>query len=219
MEPFKVSPHLATLLNSYPEAKLLVEAATHGGEHSKAAIARLWFSEGIPFAFRNTPALYDVVRAWLGTRLDVDPKEINLTGSARIGQSMAPHKVGKTFGEHSDLDLFVISHSLFDRIKNDFNNWSYQFEAGLVKPKNDNEKKYWIDNNKRGQGLIQRGFIDSNIVPNYDTYPTVQNISNSMWLLKGKLDLTKDAPVIKSASIRCYKDWGSYVRQMIISLS
>mgnify|MGYP003624806395 CR=1 FL=1 len=219
MEPFKVSPHLATLLDSYPDARLLVDAATNGGQHSKAAIARLWLSEGIPFAFKNAPALYESVRAWLGVRLDVDPKEIHLTGSGRIGQSLAPKKIGTSFGSHSDLDLFVVSQALFDRIKTDFNNWSYQFEGGLVQPSNETERKYWVDNNQRGPGLIQRGFLDLHIVPNREAYPAIKNISQTMWLLKGKLDITEGAPSIKSASVRCYKDWASYVRQMVISLS
>lgn len=218
MEPFKVSPHLATLLNSYPDVKLIVGAAQNGGELSKAAIARLWLSEGIPFAFKNTPALYEVVRVWLGTRLDVDPKEIHLSGSARIGQSLAPHKLGTNFGNHSDLDLFVVSQGLFDRARADFNKWSYAFESGLVQPRNETEKKYWLDNTKRGDSNIQRGFLDSSIVPNLEEYPTIKDIAQSMWLLKEKLDITKDSPHIKSASVRCYKDWGSYVRQVVISL-
>jgi hypothetical protein len=219
MEPFKISPHLAMLLDSYPDARILVDAATNGGQHGKAAIARLWLSEGIPFAFKSAPALYESVRAWLGGRLDVDPKEIHLTGSARIGQSLAPMKIGTSFGSHSDLDLFVVSQTLFDRIKTDFNNWSYHFEGGLVQPSNDTEKKYWVDNSQRGAGLIQRGFLDSHIVPNREEYPTIKNIAQTMWLLKSKLDITEGAPSIKSASVRCYKDWGSYVRQMVISLS
>ncbi len=218
MEPFKVSPHLSTLLDSYPDVKLIIDAAKNGGNPSKEAIARLWLSEGIPFAFKKSPALYEVVRVWLGTRLNVDPKEIHLSGSARIGQSLAPAKLGTVFGIHSDLDLFVVSESLFDNVRDDFNKWSYDFEAGSVQPTNDTEKKYWVANNTRGQKNLQRGFLDSSIVPNRDAYSTIKKIAQSMWLLKEKLDVTEDAPSIKSASIRCYKNWESYVRQVVLSL-
>ena len=218
MEAFKVSAHLSALLDSYPDARSLADAAANGGQHAKLAIARLWLSEGIPFAFKLRPALYEAVRAWLGTRLDVDPKEISVTGSARIGQSLAPQKIGKSFGEHSDLDLFVVSQDLFDRMKSEFNNWSYHFEGGQVRPSNEREQRFWVDNNQRGPNLIQRGFLDSHIVPNRKEYPTIKNIAQTMWLLKNKLDVTEGAPIIKSASIRCYKDWGSFVRQIVISL-
>ncbi|MGM0564224.1 MAG: hypothetical protein ACQES2_07835 [Pseudomonadota bacterium] len=218
MEAFKVPAHLSALLGSYPDARSLVDAAANGGQHARRAIARLWLSEGIPYAFKVRPALYESVRGWLGTRLDIDPKEISVTGSARIGQSLAPQKIGKSFGKHSDLDLFVISQDLFDRMKADFNTWSYNFESGLVQPANERERKFWVDNNQRGPNLIQRGFLDLHIVPNHSEYPTIKNIAQTMWLLKSKLDVTEGAPVIKSASIRCYKDWGSFVRQIIIGL-
>ncbi|MFS6701099.1 hypothetical protein, partial [Staphylococcus aureus] len=80
-------------MDSYPDVQLIIDAAKNGGNPSKEAIARLWLSEGIPFAFKKSPALYEVVRVWLGTRLNVDPKEIHLSGSARIGQSLAPAKL------------------------------------------------------------------------------------------------------------------------------
>ena len=104
-------------------------------------------------------------------------------------------------------------------MKVDFNRWSYEFEGGLVQPSNDREKGFWVINNQRGPKLIHRGFLDSKIVPNREAYPTIKNISQTMWLLKGKLDITDNAPRVKSASVRCYQDWGSYVRQMVISLS
>lgn len=219
MEPFNVSVHLSALVDSYPSADLLIKAAINGGEQSKIAIARLWLSEGIPYAFKQNPALYESVRSWLGTRLDVDPKEISLTGSGRIGQSLAPGKLGANFCTESDLDLFIVSGCLFERMKTDFNHWSYHFEAGLVSPKNSRERRFWKDNNNRGPKLIHKGFLDSILVPNYESYSTIKNISQTTWLLKEKLDVTTNAPRVKSVSVRCYRDWGAYVRQMMISLS
>ncbi len=219
MEAFKVSTHLAALLDTYPDALSIVQAASHGGEISKIALARLWLSEGIPYAFKDRPALYESVRSWLGSRLDVFPKEINLTGSARIGQSLAPKKLGAAFGEHSDLDIFIVSVNLFDRMKADFNKWSYDFEAGLIKPNNDREHRFWSDNNHRGPKLIQRGFIDDKIVPNRPEYSVIKNLAQTMWLLKSKLEVTENAPKVKSASVRCYRDWASYVCQIVISFS
>lgn len=218
MEAFNVPAHLSAFLDSYPDARSVVAAAANGGRSARLAIARLWLSEGIPYAFKTRPALYEAVRAWLGARLAVDPKEISVTGSARLGQSLAPQKIGRIFGEHSDLDLFVISKDLFDRMKSEFNDWSYHFEGGVVRPSNERERNFWVDNKLRGPNLIQRGFLDSHIVPNRKEYPTIKNIAQTMWLLKSKLDITEDAPIIKSASIRCYKDWESFVRQIVISL-
>jgi hypothetical protein len=219
MEAFRVSAPLADMLETYPSAEQLIKAATDGGEASKIAIARLWLSEGIPFAFRTCPGVYESARTWLSVRLNVDPKEINITGSARIGQSLAPQKNGAIFGRHSDLDLFIVSSDLFERIRNDFNAWSYHFESGQIVPSNDRERGFWVDNNQRGPKIIQRGFMDSKIVPNRDEYPTIKNIAQTMWLIKKKLDVTEAAPEIKNASVRCYRSWNDYVRQTVLSLT
>lgn len=219
MEPFKVPSEIANITGSYPNASEIIDAAKKGGDQSRMAIARLWLSEGIPYAFREQPALYESVRGWLSTRLDIDAKDVHLIGSARIGQSLAPNKIGKEFGQHSDLDIFVISSSLFQRIKNDFNSWSYDFESGKITPSNTREEFFWRENIQRGPKNISRGFIDSKIIPNHNEFRTTQVIANSMWLLKEKLDITNGAPSVKEASIRCYCDWGSFVRQVTLSLT
>lgn len=219
MEAFRVSRPLQDIVDAYPEARLVKDAVRNGGEAAKIAVARLWLSEGIPFAFKNCPGLYESIRTWLGGRLSVDPKEIHITGSARLGQSLSPNKLGKVFGAHSDLDIFIVSPSLFENMKRDFNAWSYDFESGKIAPSNPRERRFWEDNNQRGPKLMQRGFLDSKLAPNHESYPLVKNIAQSMWLLKEKLDVTSGAPTIKTASVRSYRSWNDYVRQTVLSLA
>lgn len=218
MEPFKVHHALAKIADTYPSAQSLIDVIKFGDELSNMAIARLWLSEGIPYAFREKPGLYESIRSWLAARLIVDPKEIHLTGSGRIGQSIAPHKVGRVFNEKSDLDFFVVSEDLFLRITEDFNRWSYDFEIGKVSPKNSKEKDLWVHNIERIPKNSLKGFIDSFLIPNFDNYQTVKNIAQSMWLLKEKIVLTEHAPKVHSASIRCYRNWKSYTQQVTLNL-
>lgn len=214
MEPFKVSNHLKDIISQYPEAQLIHDVAKQGGEPVRQAIARLWLSEGIPFAFKNCPGVYESIRSWVGLRLNIDPKEFNVTGSARLGQSLAPSKIGKPFGDGSDLDIFIISSELFEHLRKDFNAWSFDFESGAISASNKTENGYWINNLERGPRNIARGFIDSNIIPNYDKYQYAKNISQTMFLLNKKLDITLGAPKFSYASVRCYKSWSSYVQQI-----
>lgn len=214
MEPFKVSNDLREVVSAYPDAKLILEAAKNGGESARQAIARQWLSEGIPFAFKKCPAIYESIRSWVGSRLNIDPKELNVTGSARLGQSLAPHKIGKPFEDGSDLDIFIISSELFEHLKSDFNQWSYDFESCVITASNERERGFWIENIHRGPKNIARGFIDSNIVPNHDKYRYVKNVAQTMYLLKEKLDATSEAPKFCHASVRCYKSWASYVQQI-----
>ncbi|SJL84014.1 hypothetical protein [Vibrio palustris] len=214
MEPFKISNELRDVVSPYPEAKLILDAAKRGGELAKHAIARQWLSEGIPYAFRYCPGIYEALRLWIGTRLSVEPKEINLTGSARLGQSLSPKKMGNPFNEGSDLDIFIVSSGLFERITSEFNEWSFEYESELIQASNDRENTFWRNNLQRCPKNINRGFIDCNVIPNREKYTLTRNISQTMYLLKQKLDITDNAPKISHASIRCYKSWDSYVRQV-----
>ena len=219
MEAFKIPEPLINISDIYPRAETILEAAKTGGWIATTAIARLWLSEGIPFAFKSHPGLYEVVRTWLSGRLDVDAKEISIYGSSRIGESLAPYKLGAAFNENSDLDFFIVSTELFDRVREDFNKWSYDFESSVVQPSNDREKGFWKDNITRGPKILQKGFIDPKMVPNLPNYPTVINIAQTMWLLTEKLNVTNRAPKIGRSSLRCYKTWKDFVTQVSINLT
>lgn len=218
MERFSVPNELKKITCTYPDANLLSLVAKSGGLQARQAIARQWLSEGIPFAFKDCPGLFESIRAWIGTRLSTDPKTIGITGSAKIGQSMNPSKIGKPFNHGSDLDLFVISETLYEKIVFEFNSWAYDFESGIVSSSNKREEGFWRSNIQRGPKNISKGFIDSKLVPNHEKYVQVRNISQTMWLLIEKLKITNDAPKISDASIRCYKSWENYVQQVSLNL-
>lgn len=219
MEPFKISNQLKEIVDNYPDAKLVSKVAKNGGEVTRIAIARQWLSEGIPFAFKDYPGMYESVRTWLAVKLGVNAKEISITGSARLGQSLSPSKLGTPFNDGSDLDLLIISNRLFDQLCSDYNKWCCDFDNDSISPKNDRERIFWKNNYHRGVKNITRGFIDSNLVPNYGQYARIQNISQTMWLLKRKFDCTPNCPKISRASVRCYKSWDSYVQQVSLNLT
>ena len=219
MEPFKIPSSLKSLTKPYPCPKVLLDAAHSGGEPARIALARLWLSEGIPHAFRCCPVIYESVRSWLSTRLGVHAKEISLVGSARLGKSLAPKKLGNPFKDNkSDLDIFIVSNHLFEAVREDFRRWSFDFERGQCNPRNKTEKRFWLDNHARGQKLILRGFIDTKMIPNFLEYPTIQKINQEMWLLVEKLKITSNAPKPKHASVRCYSSWNSFVQQVSLNL-
>jgi hypothetical protein len=218
MEPFKISNHLRNVVGTYPQAELIINAGKEGGEAARHAIARLWLSEGIPYAFKDCPSVYESVRYWVATRLSVDPKEVNITGSARLGQSLAPKKIGKVFGNGSDLDIFIISGELFEKLKHEFNDWSSDFESNKLNPSNDRERKFWESNLHRVPKNLGRGFIDTKLIPNHEKYQNTRSIAQTMFLLKEKLSVTPQAPKISEASVRCYKSWSSYVQQVSLGL-
>ena len=219
MKPFSIPDPLRNFTAAYPDPSHVLDVAGRGGKQARIALARLWLSEGIPHAFRECPAVYESVRSWLSERLDVDAKEIGIAGSARLGASLAPKKLGKPFSDSSDLDLFTVSKSLFEKLREEFCQWSRAFENGDVTARSAKEEGYWQDNHERGSGLIARGFLDQIMIPNLEQYPVTRNISNRMWQLVEKLKSTPSAPRPKTACVRCYRSWDSFVRQITLNLS
>ena len=178
-------------------------------------------TEGIPFAFKDAPGLYEVMRDWISTKLknkglNINVKEISLTGSGRIGQSLAPKKLGQTFTEQVyDLDIFVISGLMFEEVKNEFNTWRDDYKTCKEVPSKE-EKPFWDENLIICGKNIDKWFIDLNKIPN--RYKYTKSVNNIMWQLKEKLSKTDGAPKIKKSTIRCYRTWDDCINQISRSL-
>ncbi len=218
MKPFKIIEPMADLQNPFPGALTLLHVAHIGGKEARIALAQLWITEGIPFAFADCPVLYDSVRSWLGARLNVHAKEISITGSGRIGESLDPRKIGKPFDDNSDLDLFVVSGKLFNLFRDEFNRWAEDYERGSVWPRNEREVGYWKEHRVRGPKVIRRGFIDAKMIPSWNRYEMSQKTANYMWQLVEKLKFTNKGPKPSRASVRLYADWDSLVKSISYNL-
>lgn len=218
MRPFLLEESMLPLTAPYPEPLLFMKVTKMAGHRDRHAIARLWLSEGIPFAFRECPALYEAVRGWFAHQVDVHPKEVTLIGSARIGFSLAPDSLGRAFGDRSDLDLTVISEPLFNRVRSAFEAWAHDYGHGTVNPRNDQERSYWNSNLEFGRRNIPKGFMDPNKIPLWDRYPIAQRVLHSCWLLREKLLRTEGGPAVREASVRVYRDWYAFIRQLTLNL-
>jgi hypothetical protein len=148
----------------------------------------------------------------------VDPKEISIVGSARIGQSLSPNNQGQPFGDGSDLDFMAVSEALFKEFVCDFNQWTYDYERHAILPRNDRECRFWDDHIERGPLIIGRGFIDVKMVPSHKSYATAIKIAQTMYLVTEKLKITPASPRVVHASLRVYKNWEAFVRQAEKSL-
>ena len=217
MKPFLVSEANEQLRARYPSAESFALAAKALRNKDKAALLRLIVTEGIPAAFQNYPLLYDSLRDFLARRLEVHPKEITLIGSARLGYSLAPAPTfGRPMHSSSDLDLSVVSQKLFAQMSAIFETWQEDVNAGRKRPKNDKEKEYWPENLLRLPCNIRRGFIDPYKIPNI--YPLPSSVSHALWLVREKLVVTPSAPQVKRVSLRVYRDWEAFIRQLFLNL-
>ena len=69
---------------------------------------------GMPFYSSHRPNLHREMLSAISTGLKVRSRDICVIGSARIGYSLSPPKFGTPFRDASDIDVCVVSDSLFD---------------------------------------------------------------------------------------------------------
>ncbi len=217
MKPFIVPDSCVDLKSTRLSAHALLTAAL-GGKEARITLAQLWITEGIPFAFRECPAVYESIRIWLGHELRVHAKQIGLTGSGRIGESINPQKFGQPFDKKSDLDFYIVSGDLFGVYRYEFLMWRDDYISDKITPRNNRERDYWKDNERNVPHNIKRGFIDVNKIPARAPYHTVQKTQNLMYQLITKLSDTTHSPSPNRASIRCYENWTSLIDQISINL-
>jgi len=163
--------------------------------------------------------VFEIMRAWLASRVGVNPKNVTIVGSGRIGYSLAPPPdYGRPFGAQSDLDIAIISEAHFAELAATFNEWRADFAADTVRPRNPLERVYWEDNVRLLPGNIARGFLDARKLPYFVRYPAAQRLGEITFELKSKLSATVLGPGARNLSIRVFRDWDAFVRQRVLSL-
>jgi len=219
VKPFLISEGAKTLAGEYLTAETLKTTLHSLRYDEKVGLLRLWVSEGIPFAFRKMPLLYESIRHWLGLRLAIHPKLITVIGSARLGYSLEPlPKFGRPLSPTSDLDLSIVTDTVFGRLRQDFDRWKGDMKVGTVRPRNKTEERFWPVNLEMLPKNIFRGFVDPYKIPTLPAYGSVQHVRQTEWLLGKKMGITPEAPPLTRVSIRVYRDWQSFLNQLDRSL-
>jgi hypothetical protein len=168
----------------------------------------LWLTEGIPFAFKDKPYLYQLIRSKLAEGLEIHAKDISLVGSARTGFSFHKFDENKNLKDFSttagsDLDLFIVSKDYFDKIVDEIKDWL-----------NNKEQKV--------QTIIRQknfGFLDTWHIPN--THIVTKKINScattlNSWLHENNYPVINQKP--KWAGVRIYKDWQAVTKQNSLNL-
>jgi hypothetical protein len=219
VKPFPLTDSAGQLAEVYPPPGLVGEALKSFTWHEKFGFMRLWLAEGIPFAFRGLPMIYEAVRDCVARRLGVPARAITLIGSGRIGYSMSPlPEFGRPFGKHSDLDLSIVEHGLFSKLEKDYRTWKADLDAGTAKPRNTNEERFWPENARILPRNLAMGFVDPYKIPAYFKYGTAQLIVQTQWHVLSRMRVTSGAPDVRAVSIRVYRDWNAFTNQMEINL-
>lgn len=219
MQPFSISERGKSLVGPFPEPGTVRVALPCLSYGEMEGFLRQWVSEGVPFAFRDIPMLYEVTRGWIGSELGVHAKQITIIGSGRLGYSLCGlPKFGKLFSMTSDFDWSVIATDLFEKFCADFFSWREEFDRELVLPRNERERKFWTSNRIEAVRSIRRGFLDDWRVPRRRQYATCGRIADTIWRLDWKMKRTASAPSVSHHSFRIFKDWNAMLAHMMTNL-
>ena len=203
----------------YPLPNDLLAVLKRATTSELCSFVQLWWSEGIPYVFRNCPALYESIRGWLGATIGVHPKLITLIGSSRLGYSLAPApRYGNPFNAESDLDFSAVSSSLFEHCSNTFQAWKEDYQKEIVRPSNAMEEKFWSCNVVEVPRNLGRGFIDPWKIPLRRQYKITQELNQAMWGVTVRLKSSSSNVQVKKSSIRVFRDWHAFVAQHSINL-
>lgn len=67
---------------------------------------------------------YFQLRQAVSAKFDLHPNNVLVVGSGKLGFSIAPNKRYKLFGDRSDLDVVIVSDTLFDSVWRDLYRYS-----------------------------------------------------------------------------------------------
>lgn len=177
-------------------------------------VVQAYFRDRTPAIFTDNPMLWQSLRNWLSIRITsaggipVSPWEWGLTGSATIGFSASPRKFGVPFGNHSDLDLFVVNPDLFNAICRE----ARQFSAGA-----DDWERYRSARDTLSEQLRRGILIDTKHIPSREAYKLSSLIHNEVSIIVDKLQA--EGLTVKRSFVRLYRDWPSLATQLLVNLN
>lgn len=216
--PFEIHENSSYFANKhYPDLETL-KKITLVSKKEREEIVRLYFTEGIPYAFLGNPVLYEKIREWLGKHIEINPKTITITGSARIGYTLNPNKMqGKKFSDSSDLDFIIVDEILFDKLETDFIKF---LESLNMHPDSYLENNETLLNNiLEIERNIPNGFIDHWKIPNKKEFKHTNQLYSILHHLLERLKATKDSPNPSKATVRVYKNWNYCIDRISLNLN
>lgn len=203
---------------SYLNSSELLELIKNSDKNEIRQIAQQWITEGIPYAFKNSPLLYEKIRVYMSTRLNVLPKEITIVGSSRIGYSMKPNAWGRPLNQSSDLDFTIVSNQLYSELVSDFQKWVKDLGEGTIIPLTEDQLSNWLNSIMTVNANIPKGYIYTRDLFAHKKYPNISKCHSTLRDLREILLNTPDSPKLKKSSIRIYSSWDKCINQIQINI-
>ena len=93
---------------------------------------------GIPYIFESNEDIYFQLKEEISEHFGIQQTQIFVVGSAKLGFSIAPHKLFKHVNEDSDVDVAIICDSLFDYFWKE----TYKYNITIVSRNEEEDRNY-----------------------------------------------------------------------------
>lgn len=182
--------------------------------------ASIYIAEALPVAFAEHLSSYDRARKMLARDLRVDFRDIQITGSAKIGFSLSPYKYLEDYDrEKSDIDLFVVNTDFFNIIKMDATDFCEALETGKLRAGKDRDQNRWEENVRILKRNMPNSFIYLKYIPNLARFSEVQKAHDATYRFMVNFNNFSQLGLPKKCSIRVYLNWAAAMRRISFNIS
>lgn len=91
-------------------------------------IVQKYITDGLPYIFNGDTNIYFKLKQKISEHFGLNPHNVIMIGSAKLGFSLSPNQLWKPFDDESDIDMLIISDVVFDKYWYDL----YDFNIDLV---------------------------------------------------------------------------------------
>jgi len=123
---------------------------------SDEELVNKYISFGTPYIFQDDETQYHSLKQTLAAHYGVFNNDVIMIGSAKLGFSIAPMKLWKPFCEESDIDIVIISPTLFDAFWKDL----FNFKISLKVRTTEEEERFQLF-----LGYFFRGWLRPDLFP------------------------------------------------------
>jgi hypothetical protein len=179
--------------------------------------ANLWMLEGVPAAFANAPADYELVRDAIASRLAIAPHSVSLVGSARFGYSYASDKWPKQFTPgkgKSDYDFFVCDQKLFAECAKDVQGYVGRMRV-LLNSSNPRDAALAAREIAERERQLRGALFDQNAMRAHDSNPAFKLLYD---VARSVTEQYVEQLRGSGVKLRVYRDWDAAVDQNITNL-
>ena len=123
---------------------------------SDIEVVQRYITHGSAFVFKDNDDKYFKLKKMVAEEFGLNPQEVIMIGSAKLGFSISPLKRWQPFHGESDIDMVIISSDKFDRF------WKglYDFNIELTARTEKEEKRYY-----RFLDYLFKGWLRPDVFP------------------------------------------------------